>query len=84
VPVINDIWSTALRPRTAPPVYVPVAVPFRWSPAYAGAFRDRQSRFDLRCLRRYGGFSGYLYEAPLVILWADDYYSWGADDVWEL
>jgi len=84
VPVINDLWSACVRPRMAPPVYVPIAVPVRCSPPYAGAFRDRQSRYDLRCLRRYGGYSGYLYEAPLVMLWADDYYYGGVDDVWEL
>ncbi len=83
MPVINDLWSAAASPRTAPPVYVPVAVPVRLSPPYLGAFRDRQSRFDLRCLRRSGGYSGYFYEAPLVTLWTDDYY-WGANDVWEL
>lgn len=87
MPEISDLWGGAsVRPRTAYPTYVStsVASPARWPRTYAGSFRDRHSRYDLRCLRRYGG---YFYDAPLVVLWADyddDYYYGGASDVWEL
>lgn len=89
MPVVDDLWSAAATPSPAPPRYVPVPVPIGWTERYSGAFRDRQSRFDLRRVRRYGGYSGYpggytgyVYEAPLLLLWADDYGE--AGDVWEL
>lgn len=72
MPVIVDLWNVG-GVRRPPPVYAPVLVPTTWVPSYAGGFRDRQSRFDIRWSRRYGGYDygGFIYDAPLAVLWSD-------------
>jgi hypothetical protein len=79
VSATNDLWAAA-----APSRYPrrPVAV-LNAPLLYGGSFRDRQSRLDMRWLRRYGGFA---YEVPLVLLWSYSDYDYGSDwdggDLW--
>ena len=78
MPLTNDLWGSAVSPSRRSPVYLSAAAaldePVR---QYAGAFLDRQSRFAVRRLKRYGDF---IYGVPVAVLWVDNDWDW--DDVW--
>ena len=57
--MMNELWKAGARIRNPQPT----------PRQYAGGFKDRQSRFDIRRLKRYGDF---VYDVPLVVLWVDD------------
>ena len=75
---IYDLWAAAVPSRRQPATIASSNALV----VYTGAFRNRQSRFETRWLRRYGD---YLFDVPLVLLWNDVDYDWsgGNGDLWD-